>query len=376
MKSLFTWIICLIIFAATPLFSIEPVVDFDGTGKSGKDLKAFISENIPTSTTPSIIREIQSEPGKWVELKPEAAWIDSDGSLRQQFEVFPGMAVRWTMRCPNGKWSAKMSYEMFPDQIGGHYHYDVPPLPIFATKPSLSPSTSSFHSAPSPVIMPEMQGNTTYYYWQGYPAFATRIVEHFEATGACQGSQSDYVDVMVKGLLDMPSGSNYVLDDSQDVMGYHPDTHYGMQVLIDTLTSVADSYRAEFPNAEPLHIEDMSLPWGGILDTGYNWEPPHAGHTIGADADINRDLIPEQNREELLKIMCALTPGVYLEQDTSSDIPHFHLRVYGRNANKLQALEQEERRVLPCCNGNSVNPANLNTCVSYKPWSAPHRVDS
>ncbi|MDA8242963.1 MAG: penicillin-insensitive murein endopeptidase [Elusimicrobia bacterium] len=367
MKAEFKLSMCLILFASVPSFSAEPVVNFDGISKGVKDLKAFISENIQTSTTPSIIREIQSEPGKWVELKPAAAWNDLDGGLRQQFEVFPGMAVRWHMRCPKGKWSAKISYDMFPDQIGGHYHYDMQPSPLFATDLSVTPSTSPFHSAPSPITLPEMQGNTTYYYWQGYPAFATRIVEHYEASGACQFSQSDYIDVMVKGLLDMPSGNNYVLDDSQDVIGYHPDTHYGMQVLIDTLTSVANSYKATFPDAEPLHIEDMSLPWGGIIDTGYNWNTPHAGHTIGADADINRDLIPQQNREKLLEIMCALTPGVYLEQDTSADIPHFHLRVYGRNVNELQALNQEERRVLPCCNGNSVDPANLNACVSYKP---------
>lgn len=192
-------------------------------------------------------------------------------------------------------------------------------------------------------------------------------MEKFDFYGACQGiTQIDYINVEVQGLRDMPYGANYLLDNSQDGMGYHPDVHYGSQKLIDTLTAVANEYREIYPNSERLGIRDMSLPWGGLFDLNYDWKEPHYGHTIGADADINRGTVPLENRHKLLEIMCRHTPGIFLERDILGEPPHFHMRVYGKTEFQLEGSLGSGERALACCKGNEVDPANLQTCISAR----------
>lgn len=107
----------------------------------------------------------------------------------------------------------------------------------------------------------------------------------------------------------------------------------------------------------------MSLPWGGMFDLAYDWSEPHYGHTIGADADINRAVVPPENRQKLLEIMCGLTPGIFLERDTPGEPPHYHLRVYGRTEFRLYDFLESDERVISCCKGNVVDPVNLQACV-------------
>ncbi|MBU2574699.1 MAG: hypothetical protein KKH28_11550 [Elusimicrobia bacterium] len=281
---------------AIPVFSTEPVVDFDGKSPDVKNIKTFIAENapvllsVPANKTDSelvVKREILTETGEWIELKPVGSWIDEHGTKYDQYTVKPNWVIMWSLRCPKGNWTAKKTYSFWNEQYGGHYHYDPPPPPLSVSSVSLSASTAPFHTAPSPIIFPEMKGNTTYYYGVWYPAFATKVQEQLEAYGACQGiTKTNYIDVKIPGLVEMPEGQNYVLYNSETGMGYHPDNHYGTQKLIDNLKTIADGYRAVFPSAAPIQINDMSLPWGGIFDINQDWKRPFFGHDTGIDADI------------------------------------------------------------------------------------------
>lgn len=366
--------ICLaLLFFVAPICSAEVSIDFDRKSLSEKELSDLLLENdfvfaqpyIAEESSTVLLREIMDDEGIWREFEPIDSWIDGDGIRKAQYAVLPNQIVRWTLRCPKGKWTAKLTYKLAADQIGGHYHYDIPLPDVFVSSPSLSPSTVTLHSAPSPINFSEMKGSTTYYFLQAFPDFATGIIQQFDSYGACQGiSQTDHINVQVPGLVEMPYADNYVLDNPQDSMGGHPDNHYGTKKLIDTLTELSNQYALNFPAAEPLHINDMSLPWGGIFDVGYNWKSPHSGHTIGADADINRELIPLRNREKLLQMMCSLTPGVALEQEYAEDIPHFHLRVYGKGSPENGTFGMGDTRIVVCCRGNSVDPDNLPGCIS------------
>lgn len=243
-----------------PVFSAGQSVDFDGKSKGGKNIKTFVAENapvllpVPLSKTDSelfVKREILTETGEWVELEPIKTWIEKRVKYNE-YTSRPGAMTRWTLRCPKGKWTAKETYSFWNDDYGGHYHYDPAPPSLWVSNVSTSASSTVYlHIAPSPIILPEMQANTTYYYWEWLPIFATKVAEEFESYGACQISQTNYIDVKIQGLLEMPENQNYILYNSEEAMGYHPDNHYGTQKLIDTLKTIADGYRAIFPDAPP-----------------------------------------------------------------------------------------------------------------------------
>ena len=354
-------------------------VDFDGKTVGGQKLAALLGENVLAvfpalsgiaASGPETKYFTLSETGEWSEVEPVKSWISGDGVRVNQYTFFPGVKTRWHTRCAEGKWTAKETYSFEYDQFAGHYHYEQPPPHLSVSSVTIStvaPPSTSFYPAPSPIIFPEMQMNTTYYQWKIFPSFATRIVARFESSGACEGTQINYVDVQVQGLLEMESGQNYYFDwtypGEQD---YHPVNHYGSQKLIDSLGTVASEYKAAFPNSERLIFQDMSLPWGGVFDLNYDWKEPHYGHTIGADADINRTAVPQENRQKLLEIMCGLTPGVFLERDSPGEPPHYHLRVYGGTEFRQDDFIGSDRGVLGCCKGNVVDPVNLQACISAR----------
>ncbi|MFZ2422844.1 MAG: hypothetical protein WA029_17055 [Anaerolineae bacterium] len=68
----------------------------------------------------------------------------------------------------------------------------------------------------------------------------------------------------------------------------HADNHYGTEEMIDALVALAVNYRDE--TGQPLRVNDMSLPWGGLFDIGATpaalWRTPHGGHRWGDQVDI------------------------------------------------------------------------------------------
>lgn len=363
-----------LLLLAAPIFAAENFLDFDGKTRAHHSLNELFNENgaispsIPASEADSgllVKREVMTETGDWAEVKPVRTW--SDGGVKyNQYTIKPGWAWRWTLRCAKGKWTAKETYSFWNNENGGHYHNDPLPPPLWVSSASVSASTAPFHAAPSPVMFAEMKGNTTYYYWERFPEFATRVQEDFESYGACQGNaQTDYIDVKIPGLVDMPEGQNYVLYNSDEQIPYHPDNHYGVQKLIDTLKTIADGYRAVFPEAAPIQINDMSLPWGGIFDYGHNWTRPLFNHETGLDADIDKKTVPQENRQKLLEIMCR-NADTYSEQVYVGETPYFHIRV-SNAASTLLGGFIDSKVMTKCCNGNVINPAALQNCLSDAP---------
>lgn len=366
------------LFAANA-FSSGSIVDFDGKKRDAKTIGILIGENtqtlppVPVNEVDSgfvLKREMLTEAGDWVEFKPIRTWIES-GVKYNQYTVKPGSAARWALRCNSGKWTAKEEYSFWNDEFGGHYHFDPPPPGLAASSVTLSISTppvTAYQQTPSPIYFPEMQGNTTYYYWEAFPSFAAKIQEQFTAYGACQYSAVGYVDVKISGLVEMTEGQNYILYNSDESIGYHPDNHYGAQKLVETLKIIADGYRAVFPNSAPIQINDMSLPWGGIFDIDRDWKRSPAStywlHEQGYGADISKTNIPLENRQKLLEIMCK-NSAVYSEQATSREVANFHVQVSNKTPGLISYdVIADERTVTQCCKGNEVDPATLQICVA------------
>lgn len=365
-----------LLLLASPVFAAENSLDFDGKTSTRYSLGELFGENgavspfIPTSEVDSgllVKREILTESGDWVEIKPIKTWYGS-GVKYNQYTIKPGWAWRWTLRCAKGKWTAKETYSFWNNENGGHYHSDPLPPPLWVSSASVSASTAPFHVASSPILFPEMKANTTYYYWERFPEFAAKVKEDLESYGACQGSaQTDYIDVKIPGLVDMPEGQNYVLYNSDEQIPYHPDNHYGVQKLIDTLKTIADGYRAVFPNDAPIQINDMSLPWGGVFDYLRNWKIPLLNHDTGVDADIDKKSVPEGNRQKLLEIMCR-NADTYSEQVFVGEVPYFHVRSRSAAASSFaDELFESDKAMVRCCNGNTVDPATLQRCLSVTP---------
>lgn len=375
----------LLLLTAIPAFSDGPNIDFDGKHKNAQNMKNFITKNaqvslpVPAKAESGLIvkRELLNEAGDWVEFKPIKTWFDG-GVKYNQYTIKPGLATRWTLRCNKGKWTARETYNFWNDQYGGHYHYDPSPPALAISSVTLSTSTlpsTAYHQTPSPINLPEMQGNTTYYYWKKFPGFATKVAEQFVSSGACQGNtQTDYMDVKIPGLLEMTEGKNYVLYNSEEAMAYHPDNHYGTQKLIDTLKTIADGYRAVFPNDAPIQINDMSLPWGGIFDVENNWERFSSSvyymHETGLSADMEKTTVPLESRQKLLEIMCRNAPIVYSEQ-IPGKATNFHIAVSSGTAGVLtrELVEVSGITAVWCCTGTNINPAHLQICVSTEPYN-------
>jgi hypothetical protein len=70
----------------------------------------------------------------------------------------------------------------------------------------------------------------------------------------------------------------------------HPHVHWGRFDFLDNLTRLG---RLWYKNCcQPLVLSDISLPWGGLLDTKNDWQIPHKSHRYGIDADISRTSVP------------------------------------------------------------------------------------
>lgn len=102
----------------------------------------------------------------------------------------------------------------------------------------------------------------------------------------------------VPGLIPLPNSVYY--DKIGGTNAHHEppsftsedDNHWGTSSFISALTQVSREWNqsAEIGLIEfdqiPLHINDISLPNGGLFDIEGGWTPSHDYHRVGRDADI------------------------------------------------------------------------------------------
>ena len=91
----------------------------------------------------------------------------------------------------------------------------------------------------------------------------------------------------------------------------HPSNNHALPSLQAACTSALSDYTARYPGST-LTYNDMSLQWGGLFDCGANtppcpggaaWQPPHAGHRWGDNADFEHDFVPVSRRRVLRDVI-------------------------------------------------------------------------
>ena len=146
----------------------------------------------------------------------------------------------------------------------------------------------------------------------------------------CEQIGGDSVWVGIQGLTNLPVHSNYVFIGKQ---AEHSNNHYATPRVVEKIQALADDYRAWFPDAIPLRINDISLEYGGLYDilknaNGVrNWKQPHKLHRTGEDVDIRANgsatAIPVENVPDFKFL--ARTNGCEAEYHSSGINLHLHL---------------------------------------------------
>lgn len=308
-------------------------------------------------------REVCDQAGKCSTTALVDDWIER-GYNRQEYRFDPGALARTKLFCAKGNWRARTTYK-FNMSEQGHNHpgMPLPPLEINISTDAAVPRL--WQAAPSPIVSPEMSGNTTYYFWVKLPEFSAVLDEEFSATGSCSAEQSDILSVEFWGLIELPKKNQWFLADkgAPGSADKHPNAHYGTQFIVNALISIAKEYRAAFPDAESIKIDAMSLPNGGIIDVNGDWKRPFYGHASGIDADISKWRVPAGNRRKLLEIMCKHA-DTYLEQDVPGQPPYFHIRVPDEYAaSVLESFARAPKTTVKCCAGTKSDPSTMDVCI-------------
>lgn len=377
--------------------SAEVNVDFDGKSTNGQANynSATINELIGKSQEPpsvqppyglpapaiSVKMEVKSESGEWNEIKP----VKKEGKANF-YKFFPQDLIRTALSCTSNNsnpypnyWEAVTTYRNLPS-YAGHEHTNPPP-------PALKDPANQ--DLPNPLDSHTLLVNNNYVFDWFAPEYSTRITQEAQFSYACTGSIVLVDDIIVPGLRPMPAGQNYILYPPANTDNpYHPtkDTHYGTQKLIDTLTSIADTYHQSFSTASPIQINDMSLPWGGLFDIHEDWNPPHSLHRCGSQADIRESQIPQANREKFLEIACKTTVAnadqkdgtVLHEFDPATKAIHYHIsirqqegypptgsNIYYYCRSPKPGPQESANELTSCCNPNgSINLTHLSKCLN------------
>jgi len=241
----------------------------------------------------------------------------SDGKTYYKFKPNDKFYSRYkcsSSQPSNATYKVCESYKFYP-KFGGHNHNgNIPPYNDWNNNP-----------LPSPACTPLTQVNNYSYVYFKAPEFATRAKHEIKFYGACSGVYYDIIDIKIDGLkalepayLDSLHGyvTYYNLIGATD---YHPANHFARPQTIDLLKEIAWKYHVEFPTAEVLNINDISLIWGGKFDVNENWSGDHTYHRYGRQVDIRLWSIPVENRERFKEICCSL--GVEVELHSKNGEP-------------------------------------------------------
>jgi hypothetical protein len=207
----------------------------------------------------------------------------------------------------------------------------TPRMPNLAVHLSLSAEGSSgghvSHSGTRPLGTLEASQGTT----NELGAFQTTytapifggLVNISGSVGGIPAEQAVQVLVAVENLSELYGSAEY------SVIGQtttHPGNHWGTDLAITNLPLIAHDYLSQFPGADILQYNDMSLVYGGKFDLDHDWSASsdHAEHRIGINCDVSSSNVPTSRRSALTAIFAQRGSPNYLDETSSKN--HWHLR--------------------------------------------------
>jgi hypothetical protein len=352
-------------------FSSELNIDFDNsrTSKNSFSIKEMSSvaristKNNKNKPLPISKMEMLNENGELTIIKASTTWIDANGNKTTYYVIPPNVQMRWVVKCPaQGYWSATKAYTFNHDEHSGHFHYDPPPPPLkfgYISESPDWPPYESYYDEPSPILFPRVEGNKTYYYWIWYPEFATRVIEQFTATGACEGTLTSHILLIAAELVELGPGTGYTLE--VDTLE-HFKNHYGIKQMNTALKELGSNWKTTCSTAADLSYKDMSLPWGGLFDINSDWKSPHRTHRKGINLDIDKRQVKKANRKKLIEMMCE-NFAVLSEWDKNREVAYYHLELLPVDQTSWGKIIEfdTDPKATHCCTASHVIP---DKCIS------------
>jgi hypothetical protein len=125
----------------------------------------------------------------------------------------------------------------------------------------------------------------------------------------------NFVQVILSGLQPITSSAALQL---KPPLPQHPSPYWGAPAFISKLVQLANRYFAE--RGKPITVTDATLMWGGRFDLNQDWNPPHAEHRDGHQADIRSRDMNEQDKLAFQRLAAVVGIQVLAEGD------HWHVR--------------------------------------------------
>ncbi len=206
-----------------------------------------------------------------------------------------------------------------------------PPWPNQTVHLSLSAGTGSAghisHSGTRPLGMLTASDGTTNSQGSFQTTYTAAIfageVKISATVDNSPSANSILMDVAVESLNELGAAADYALIGQTTS---HPSNHFGTQTAVTNLPLIASDYITQFPGANILQYNDMSLVFGGKFDLDNDWcsSCDHSEHRIGINCDVSSSNVPTSRWSALTAIFAQRGSPNYL--DETADRHHWHLR--------------------------------------------------
>lgn len=323
MKSILNSLILLGIII--PAFGAAPNVDFDNA--AGTYYTTGIVNTLGDFHKQEAIPSPKQEKHLAVDLfvKADEGWQKLNPTMKagnSYFRVPPDTEFSLRVRCENNPyelWGFRLDYlEHYSSQDGtvcGHRHDS--PMPTALKFPDNS-------DVPKPFVVNNISPTATY--WRIFKGQSFAISYEFNFRSTPCGNSAITVDGDIRNAVDltpMPKGNSSSGYDLMRIKTDDPETHPEIYWVTPAFKSVLQDLGAYWENTcgtskttKPLYYQRMSLPWGGVFDSGLDWKEPYYGLDKGTAVDISKYEIFPGNRQGLINAMCIRNLKVYTVKDT------------------------------------------------------------
>lgn len=189
----------------------------------------------------------------------------------------------------------------------------------------------------------------------------------FTGPGCCKPDHA-FIIVRFPGLEDFPGTSETLGCGGACILRgqttTHEKNHFALPNTIAKVTAIAHDFTLKFPD-QPILVNDISLPWGGLFDIDANWESSpngHNTHRCGEQVDFNfrewldnplpppPDETVDPRSSSKFNWLYYLSTQKYgglpfLREVIASDGPHLHVTFFSLSGNDREACSGEKAEI-------------------------------
>lgn len=340
--------------AAQSALAQEFTIDFDGN--AAKSIKEVLDLRSVKKSAGKVQVEVVSDNGVVEQVVPG---LDRYGVKHYTFTPGKNHAmIRYTCPGPIGQWYTwylKLTPPIGKPQEAGHNHASADILGSRAckinTKKPCKPEPAVKYtyfidgsvwqpitSAAGMVTSPQLGPNSEFKLSVDIPKYATQLTTDVEFSGTCVDSRTDYMDIVVPGLKELPQSPLYISAGANGgVNMLHPFNHYATTTTVNTLVNLAGRWSTEHPGANKLVYNDMSLKSGGLFDVHGNWSGSHSNHSFGTAIDVSKRCINKTNRAAFIRLIDEFGFSILSEGDAGTEQNHYHIQ-HKKEIDRLRAV--------------------------------------